>query len=186
MHWHLQQNVRQLVVEEILKIIEVEELQNDENLAKLDIFLKKHSFHSTALIARLIILKNIGSVRYVSELRKCALYVQSRKKLFNILIKNKTKVPLKTNQNFNQKLTMLEWIEKIEKKENNPSFFSAIKTAKKSLDENDDFITETLAKIYKEQGHYDKAIDAFEKLILKFPEKSTLFASQISDINKIK
>ena len=81
---------------------------------------------------------------------------------------------------------MLEWIEKIEKKENNPSFFSAIKTAKKSLDENDDFITETLAKIYKEQGHYDKAIDAFEKLILKFPEKSTLFASQISDINKIK
>ena len=81
---------------------------------------------------------------------------------------------------------MLEWIEKIEKKENNPSFFSAIETAKKSLDENDDFITETLAKIYKEQGHYDKAIDAFEKLILKFPEKSTLFASQISDINKIK
>ena len=153
MHWHLQQNVRQLVVEEIFKIIEVEELQNDENLAKLDAFLKKHSFHSTALIARLIILKNIGSVRYVSELRKCALYVQSKK---------------------------------IEKKENNPSFFSAIETAKKSLDENDDFITETLAKIYKEQGHYDKAIDAFEKLILKFPEKSTLFASQISDINKIK
>ena len=115
-----------MVVEEIFKIIEVEELQNDENLAKLDTFLKKHSFHSTAVIARLIILKNIGSVRYVSELRKCALYVQSRKKLFNILIKNKTKVPLKTNQNFNQKLTMLEWIEKIEKKENNPSFFSAI------------------------------------------------------------
>jgi len=82
-----------LVVEEIFKIIEVEELQNDENLAKLDTFLKKHSFHSTALIARLIILKNIGSVRYVSELRKCALYVQSRKKLFNILSKNKTKVP---------------------------------------------------------------------------------------------
>ena len=72
------------------------------------------------------------------------------------------------------------------KKKNNPSFFSATETAKKSLDENDDFITETLAKIYKEQGHYDKAIDAFEKLILKFPEKNTLFASQISDIKKIK
>ena len=54
-----------------------------------------------------------------------------QKKLFNILI-NKTKVPLKTNQHFNQKLTMLEWIEKIGEKENNPSFFSAIETAKKS------------------------------------------------------
>lgn len=175
-----------MVVEEIFKIIEVEELQNDENLAKLDIFLKKHSFHSTALIARLIILKNIGSVRYISELKKCALYVQSRKKIFKILIENKTKVFVEPNQNFNQKLTMLEWIEKIEEKKENPSFFSATETAKKSLSENDDFITETLANIYKEQGHFDKAIDAFEKLILKFPEKNTLFASQISDIKKIK
>ena len=175
-----------MVAEEIFKIIEVEELQNDENLAKLDMFLKKHSFHSTALIARLIILKNIGSVRYISELRKCALYVQSRKKLFKILNKNKTKVLVEPNQNFNQKLTILEWIEKIEEKKENPSFFSATETAKKSLSENDDFITETLAKIYKEQGHFDKAIDAFEKLILKFPEKNTLFASQINEIKKIK
>ena len=175
-----------MVVEEIFKIIEVEELQNDENLAKLDIFLKKHSFHSTALIARLLILKNIGSVRYISELRKCALYVQSRKKLFKILIKNKTKVFVEPHQNFNQKLTILEWIEKIEEKKENPSFFSATETAKKSLSENDDFITETLAKIYKEQGHFDKAINAFEKLILKFPEKNTLFASQINEIKKNK
>ena len=175
-----------MVVEEIFKIIEVEELQNDENLAKLDIFLKKHSFHSTALIARLIILKNIGSVRYISELRKCALHVQSRKKLFKILVKNKTKVFVEPYQNFNQKLTILEWIEKIEEKKENPSFFSATETAKKSLSENDDFITETLAKIYKEQGHFDKAINAFEKLILKFPEKNTLFASQINEIKKIK
>ena len=175
-----------MVIEEIFKIIEVEELQNDENLAKLDIFLEKHCFHSTALIARLVILKNIGSVRYISELRKCALYVQSRKKLFKILIKNKTKVFVEPNQNFNQKLTILEWIEKIEEKKENPSFFSATETAKKSLSENDDFITETLAKIYKEQGHFDKAIDAFEKLILKFPEKNTLFASQINEIKKIK
>ena len=175
-----------MVVEEIFKIIEVEELQNDENLAKLDIFLNKHSFHSTALIARLIILKNIGSVRYISELRKCALYVQSRKKLFKILIKNKTKVFVEPYQNFNQKLTILEWIEKIEEKKENPSFFSATETAKKSLSENDDFITDTLAKIYKEQGHFDKAINEFEKLILKFPEKNTLFASQINEIKKIK
>ena len=89
-----------MVVKDILKIVEVEELQNDENLAKLDLFLKKHSFHSTALIARLIILKNIGSIRYVSELRKCAIYVQSRQRLFNLLNKKKIKSSVKPNQDF--------------------------------------------------------------------------------------
>jgi len=38
-------------------------------------------------------------------------------------------------------------------------------------DVNEEFVTETLASIYAQQGYYKKALQIFEKLSLKYPEK---------------
>ena len=48
-----------------------------------------------------------------------------------------------------------------------------------------DIVTETLAKVYLEQGHYEKAKAAYHQLALKYPKKSSLIASQIELINKL-
>lgn len=45
-----------------------------------------------------------------------------------------------------------------------------------------DFVTETLAKIYADQGYYDKAIEVYAKLILLYPEKSAYFAALVNEI----
>ena len=46
-------------------------------------------------------------------------------------------------------------------------------------------MTETLAKVYLEQKKFSKAIQAYEILILKYPEKSSFFADRISDIKNL-
>ncbi len=46
-------------------------------------------------------------------------------------------------------------------------------------------MTETLARVYLEQNKFQKAIQAYQILILKYPEKSSFFADRISDIKKI-
>ena len=66
------------------------------------------------------------------------------------------------------------------------TFFNSIDVAKESLIENESLITPTLAMVYLEQGHYDKAILAYKKLCLKYPEKNSFFADQIKLINKLK
>ncbi len=52
-------------------------------------------------------------------------------------------------------------------------------------DANEEFVTETLALIYSQQGYYKKALGIFEKLSLKYPEKSTYFAAQIEKIKNL-
>ncbi|MDP3311846.1 hypothetical protein [Lutibacter sp.] len=47
---------------------------------------------------------------------------------------------------------------------------------------NDNLMTETLAKVYLEQKKYDNAIQAYHILSLKYPEKSGFFADRIKAI----
>jgi tetratricopeptide (TPR) repeat protein len=51
--------------------------------------------------------------------------------------------------------------------------------------ENEGWMTETLAQVYIEQKKYSKAIKAYKILGLKYPEKSGFFADRIRSIKKL-
>ena len=51
--------------------------------------------------------------------------------------------------------------------------------------EEEDYFTETLAKIYIKQGRYTKAMEIIRRLSLKYPKKNRYFADQIRFLEKL-
>ena len=49
----------------------------------------------------------------------------------------------------------------------------------------DEYLTETLAKIYVKQQRYDKALEIIKKLNLKYPKKNIYFADQIRYLERL-
>ena len=102
-------------------------------------------------------------------------------------LEQKKNAPKKTEK----KLSKAEIIDKFIAE--NPSisrpkqeFFNPISAAQESVIDQENIVSETLATIYERQGYYEKAISIYEKLKLKYPEKSIIFAAQINALkNKL-
>ena len=63
-------------------------------------------------------------------------------------------------------------------------FFTPETAAKKSEHLPENLATETLAKVYLQQGNFQGAIRIYERLMLKFPKKNAYFANLIQQIQK--
>jgi hypothetical protein len=63
-----------------------------------------------------------------------------------------------------------------------PTTIENIDVSFESIKEDNTLMTETLARVYLEQRKYNKAIQAFKILSLKYPEKSSFFADRIKAI----
>ena len=57
--------------------------------------------------------------------------------------------------------------------------------SEKSWITTDELMTETLAKVFVKQKKYDKALEAYQILGLKYPEKNSFFALRIKEIKKL-
>lgn len=77
----------------------------------------------------------------------------------------------------------LDLSEELVSSKDSQEFFDPVKKARESLIESEDLVSETLAEIHVLQKNFGKAIEAYEQLILIYPEKKAIFASRIKEIN---
>jgi len=97
-------------------------------------------------------------------------------------IDEKTEVPAKkSNKLIDSFIEKVDSLDRIGTKETKLSGDISIE----STVESEEIMTETYADLLIEQKNYIKAIDVYNKLILKFPEKKTYFAIQIKKVESL-
>ena len=185
-------------------------LRNNKELKKNDMKLlkkvsKKFPFFLPVKVLKLVLAKKYQTIDYNKILRSTSLNITDRIHLYNLLnndlLKNDEKQSLIDELkkiNYEKEASFLDWLS-----ESKPTPKSTFEQVKKSLSnrldihdlkakkhvktkkiKKQDYMTETLAKIYVKQGKYEDALKAYKILCLKYPEKISLFADQIKIIKK--
>jgi len=130
------------------------------------------------------ILHDNNNINFNEILTITSIYSTDRKYLFNIINPDPyirvTHKKEKISFSFKEWLTFTPTNKNIKIKQNKTE-----ENIKKSLEDNNYLITETLANLYLEQGHYKRALQAYEILCLRFPKKSSLFVDRINKIKNL-
>ena len=193
--------------EQILTYINASKSLNGETLDEVKKLTSDLPWFSAGWLLYLKNLKNLGHSDYDAVLKKVAVMVPDRKVLFKFLNDELPKKQVEAALENTQVTYRLEGDVELQS-ENSliDKFLSTdsmlLRTTKLNLDtngngsdkahidqsvkEDEELVTETLASIYFQQKNFDKALDAYKKLSLKYPEKSVYFAGRIEEIELLK
>jgi len=192
---------------QIIKYLHHSENLNQESLEKTRALTADFPWFQTGWMLYLKNLKKINSPEFENVLKKVAVMVPDRKQLYKFLNNEISFEMIGEINPQDNNLYRLE-DEKIYTDGNSlidrflrsdhhgfkrePGVVTSVETSgdkpviEKSVSEDEELVTETLANIYYSQKNYDKALSAYKKLSLKYPEKSIYFASRIKEIEVIK
>ena len=185
----------------------INSLSNSSNLTMKDYkeiekISKDFSYYLPSKLLMLLILKNNDVIEYYKKLNEFSIQFIDRKFLKKTIedgiSNNEIKEVFEDIEIINSpnENSFLDWILKTKSIKNQDILdsenrwqelnFTNLKVSSRSLKKitKEDYMTETLAKVYAKQEKYKEAMKAYKILSLKYPEKISLFANQIKDLKK--
>ena len=163
---------------------------------------KDFSYFLPSKLLMLLILKNNDVIEYYKKLNEFSIQFIDRKFLKKTIEDGKSNNEIEEVFedieiiNSPDENSFLDWILKTKSIKNQDILdsenrwqelnLSNLKVSSRSLKKitKEDYMTETLAKVYVKQEKYKEAMKAYKILSLKYPEKISLFANQIKDLKK--
>lgn len=165
---------------------------------------KDFSYYLPSKLLMLLILKNNDIIEYYKKLNEFSIQFIDRKLLKKTIEEGNSNNEIKEVFddieliNSPDENSFLDWILKTKSIKNqdildsenrwdelNLSNLKVSSSSQKKITR-EDYMTETLAKVYVRQEKYKEALKAYKILSLKYPEKIILFANQIKLIKKLK
>ena len=185
----------------------INSLSNSSNLTmedyeEIEKISKDFSYYLPSKLLMLLILKNNDVIEYYKKLNEFSIQFIDRKFLKKTIEDGRSNNEIKEVFedieiiNSPKENSFLDWILKTKSIKNQDILdsenrwqelnLSNLKVSSRSLKKitKEDYMTETLAKIYVKQEKYKEAMKAYKILSLKYPEKISLFANQIKDLKK--
>jgi len=163
---------------------------------------KDFSYYLPSKLLMLLILKNNDIIEYYKKLNEFSIQFIDRKLLKKTIEEGNSNNEIKEVFddieliNSPDENSFLDWILKTKSIKNqdildsenrwdelNLSNLKVSSSSRKKITR-EDYMTETLAKVYVRQEKYKEALKAYKILSLKYPEKISLFANQIKELKK--
>ena len=170
----------------IPRLLQAHETITSLEIAQIEKLIKLFPYCEVTRIIDLLFKKKNNDLLFEKKLSENIIHMCDREFLFSLLNKSSTKKnKIKKDKDNLKKKSFNDWLKK---PINNTNFRKNSKrqiTHKIYTKNNDDLMTETLAKLYIEQKHFDQAIRAYEILSLKYPKKSSFFVREIEKIKQL-